>query len=322
MTVRAISPRGRRRFRRGTATLVAAALLVPLVPTALAVAATTASAGEPVRGISQPEPPGQTTRPRPARPDDAGGKGRPDDPGGTGRGRRRSDAGHHLGLGSVLSGGGSVPTPNTPKAWADMVDGYQQEALSTRLGIPIIYGVDAVHGHGNVSGRRSSRTTRSRRDPRPEAGRAGERSRPRSGPPASRGTSPRASASPGTPAGVALRELRGGPGARARMESAVVGLQGPDPRNLDDNDRVLATIKHFAGDGDTRTAQLGRLHVDQGVTVTNRGDFARLDLAPYEAGGRGTAPARMPSFSSVDWTEDGVGNPIKMHANRELIREC
>ena len=27
----------------------------------------------------------------------------------------------------------------------------------------------------------------------------------------------------------------------------------------------------------------------------------------------------MPSFSSVDWTEDGVGNPIKMHANRELI---
>ena len=27
----------------------------------------------------------------------------------------------------------------------------------------------------------------------------------------------------------------------------------------------------------------------------------------------------MPSFSSVDWTEDGVGNPTKMHANRELI---
>ena len=29
----------------------------------------------------------------------------------------------------------------------------------------------------------------------------------------------------------------------------------------------------------------------------------------------------MPSFSSVDWTEDGVGNPIKMHANRELITD-
>jgi beta-glucosidase len=29
----------------------------------------------------------------------------------------------------------------------------------------------------------------------------------------------------------------------------------------------------------------------------------------------------MPSFSSVDWTEDGLGNPIKMHANRELITD-
>ena len=29
----------------------------------------------------------------------------------------------------------------------------------------------------------------------------------------------------------------------------------------------------------------------------------------------------MPSFSSVDWTEDGVGNPLKMHAHRELITD-
>jgi beta-glucosidase len=27
----------------------------------------------------------------------------------------------------------------------------------------------------------------------------------------------------------------------------------------------------------------------------------------------------MPSFSSVDWTDDGVGDPLKMHAHRELI---
>jgi beta-glucosidase len=57
-----------------------------------------------------------------------------------------------LRLGSVLSGGGSTPTPNTPAAWVDMVNEFQQEALSTRLGIPIIYGIDAVHGHGNVYG--------------------------------------------------------------------------------------------------------------------------------------------------------------------------
>ena len=55
-------------------------------------------------------------------------------------------------LGSVLSGGGSVPTPNTPTAWADMVDRYQRAALATRLHIPLIYGIDVVHGDGNMYG--------------------------------------------------------------------------------------------------------------------------------------------------------------------------
>lgn len=55
-------------------------------------------------------------------------------------------------LGSLLSGGGSTPSKNFPKAWAEMYDGYQKIALSTRLGIPMIYGIDAVHGHNNVVG--------------------------------------------------------------------------------------------------------------------------------------------------------------------------
>src|SRR4029079_10643491 len=55
-------------------------------------------------------------------------------------------------LGSVLSGGGSVPTPNTPTAWADMVGSFQKAALATRLHIPILYGIDTVHGDGNMYG--------------------------------------------------------------------------------------------------------------------------------------------------------------------------
>ena len=55
-------------------------------------------------------------------------------------------------IGSILSGGGSAPTPNEATAWADMVDNYQIQALETRLGIPLIYGIDAVHGHNNVYG--------------------------------------------------------------------------------------------------------------------------------------------------------------------------
>ena len=52
--------------------------------------------------------------------------------------------------GSVLSGGGSVPKPNASTAdWMEMVNNIQKAALSTRLGIPMIYGIDAVHGNNN-----------------------------------------------------------------------------------------------------------------------------------------------------------------------------
>lgn len=53
--------------------------------------------------------------------------------------------------GSVLSGGGSTPSPMaTAKTWTKAINNMQKAALSTRLGIPIIYGIDAVHGHNNV----------------------------------------------------------------------------------------------------------------------------------------------------------------------------
>jgi beta-glucosidase len=55
-------------------------------------------------------------------------------------------------LGSILSGGGSVPSPNTPTGWCNMINSYQTSAMGTRLQIPMIYGADAVHGHNNVSG--------------------------------------------------------------------------------------------------------------------------------------------------------------------------
>lgn len=54
-------------------------------------------------------------------------------------------------IGSILSGGGGRPSRNTTQAWAEMINGFQEEALTTRLGIPILYGVDAIHGHGNLS---------------------------------------------------------------------------------------------------------------------------------------------------------------------------
>lgn len=55
-------------------------------------------------------------------------------------------------LGSILSGGGSTPPTNQPSSWVDLYNGFQKEALKTRLKIPLIYGIDAVHGHNNVLG--------------------------------------------------------------------------------------------------------------------------------------------------------------------------
>ncbi|PKI31296.1 hypothetical protein CRG98_048313, partial [Punica granatum] len=52
---------------------------------------------------------------------------------------------------SVLSGGGSVPVKQaSAPTWINMVNEFQKRALSTRLGIPMIYGIDALHGHNNV----------------------------------------------------------------------------------------------------------------------------------------------------------------------------
>jgi beta-glucosidase len=230
-----------------------------------------------------------------------------------------------LGLGSVLSGGGSVPTPNTPEAWADMVDTFQRAALRSRLGIPIIYGVDAVHGHNNVYGATifpHNIGLGASRNPRlvaqVESITAEET---------------RATGIPWdfAPCLCVTRDARWGrsyesfgedPGLVSVLgTAAVVGLQGRGQRDLDRNDKVLATVKHFAGDGDTEYGTgSGDYPIDQGITVTNRRDFARIDLAPYWPAIRtARAGSAMPSFSSVDWTEDGVGNPTKMHAHRELL---
>jgi beta-glucosidase len=61
-------------------------------------------------------------------------------------------------LGSILAGGNSAPGGNdraSPKAWTDLVDAYRAESLAKRpdrTPIPILFGIDAVHGHNNIVG--------------------------------------------------------------------------------------------------------------------------------------------------------------------------
>ena len=54
------------------------------------------------------------------------------------------------GLGGVLSGAGAKPKNNSVEGWSEMIAGFQAEAKKSRLHIPLLYGVDAVHGHAMI----------------------------------------------------------------------------------------------------------------------------------------------------------------------------
>jgi hypothetical protein len=63
-----------------------------------------------------------------------------------------SSAVNALNLGSILSGGGSHPNPNTPQGWLSMTTSFRNASLNSSSGLPVLYGVDAVHGHNNLLG--------------------------------------------------------------------------------------------------------------------------------------------------------------------------
>ncbi|MFF9605923.1 glycoside hydrolase family 3 N-terminal domain-containing protein [Streptomyces sp. NPDC014684] len=227
-------------------------------------------------------------------------------------------------LGSVLSGGGSTPTPNTPEAWAKMIDAFQLRAQATRFQIPLIYGVDAVHGHNNLVGATimpHNVGLGATRDPR-LAERTG----------AVTAAEVRATGIPWdfAPCLCVSRDERWGrsyesfgedPALVESMETVVQGLQGrADGSDLSRGDKVLATAKHFVGDGGTGygTSTTGTYTIDQGVTKVTRQELEAVHLAPFRtAVDRGVGTV-MPSYSSLDVIGDGQG-PVKMHARGDMI---
>ncbi|WP_329334340.1 glycoside hydrolase family 3 C-terminal domain-containing protein [Streptomyces sp. NBC_00663] len=227
-------------------------------------------------------------------------------------------------LGSLLSGGGSTPTPNTPEAWAKMIDSFQLRAQATRFQIPLIYGVDAVHGHNNLVGATvmpHNIGLGATRDPQ-LAQRTG----------AVTAAEVRATGIPWdfAPCLCVTRDERWGrsyesfgedPALVESMETIIQGLQGAaNGKDLKDDDKVLATAKHFVGDGGTAygSSTTGTYTIDQGVTTVTRQQLEAVHLAPYEtAVDRGVGTV-MPSYSSLDVIGDGQG-PVKMHARADMI---
>ncbi|QLQ36725.2 glycoside hydrolase family 3 N-terminal domain-containing protein [Micromonospora robiginosa] len=210
-------------------------------------------------------------------------------------------------LGSVLSGGGSAPSPNTPAGWADMYDAFQRGALATPLGIPMLYGSDAVHGHNNVVGSTifpHNIGLGATRDPG-LAERIG-----------------RATAEEVTGTGVdwtfspclcVARNDRWGrtyesfgekPELATQMSSIVTGYQGT---TLGGPASVLATAKHYVGDGGTTNG------TDQGNAQLSEAELRAIHLPPFVEAIRRGVGSIMVSYSS--W------NGQKLHGNRYLITD-
>ncbi|MFD8007413.1 glycoside hydrolase family 3 protein [Streptomyces mirabilis] len=227
-------------------------------------------------------------------------------------------------LGSLLSGGGSTPTPNTPEAWAKMIDAFQLRAQATRFQIPLIYGVDAVHGHNNLTGATimpHNIGIGATRDPQ-LAERTGSVT----------AAEVRATGIPWdfAPCLCVTRDERWGrsyesfgedPALVESMETMIQGLQGAaNGKDLKDNDKVLATAKHFVGDGGTEygSSTTGSYTIDQGVTKVTRQQLEAVHLAPYQTAVDRGIGSVMPSYSSLDILGDGRG-PVKMHARADMI---
>ncbi|KAK0599877.1 hypothetical protein LWI29_009388 [Acer saccharum] len=190
-------------------------------------------------------------------------------------------------IGSILSGGGSVPAPKaSAETWIDMVNDFQNGSLSTRLGIPMIYGIDAVHGHNNVYKATIfphnvglGATRQVCRDPR--WGRCYE------------------SYSEDHKIVQAMTEM-------------VPGLQGDIPAGsrkgvpfVSGKTKVAACAKHFVGDGGTTEG------INENNTVIDRHGLLSIHMPAYYNSIIKGVSTIMVSYSS--W------NGIKMHANRDLV---
>jgi beta-glucosidase len=223
-------------------------------------------------------------------------------------------------IGSILSGGGGSPSENTPQAWYAMVEGFQNEALATRLQIPIIYGVDAVHGHGNL---RNATVF-------PHNIGLGAANNPELMEKIGRATAEEmlATGIPWNfaPVLAAVQDVRWGRtyegyGEEAELVSTLGTAYVKGLQTLTDEDNpapsqsifVLATPKHFLGDGATiwGSSRTKEYQLDQGNMQVPEEMVRKLFLPPYQSAVDAGAMNVMASFSSWKGT--------KMHAQQYLL---
>src|SRR5215470_2954562 len=222
----------------------------------------------------------------------------------------------HYSLGSILNGGNSSPRDDklaAPSEWLSLADRFYDASIADAPGaVPVLWGTDAVHGHNNIPGATlfphniglgAARDTRLIR-------RIGEIT----------ALEVRVTGLDWvfSPTVAVARDARWGRTYESYGENAglvreyaaamVEGLQGvPGSAQFLDAAHVLATPKHFLGDGGTSGGH------DEGDNRALESELRVIDAAGFEAGITAGAQTVMASYSS--W------QGLKMHGNRALLTE-
>lgn len=214
-----------------------------------------------------------------------------------------------FGIGSVLSGAGSCPGENRAGDWIAMNDAYWAASVSEgpgRVPVPILYGVDAVHGHANVRGATvfpHNIGLGAANDPELLTRIAQATAREVLATGVEWTFAPTLAVARNERWGRTYESYSEDPAIVAAYAGAFVrGLQadhGPDG--------VVACAKHWVGDGGTTGGR------DQGDTRISADELERLHIAPYLPALEAGVLTVMASYNS--W------NGEKCHGHRHLLTD-
>ena len=221
-------------------------------------------------------------------------------------------------LGSILAGGNSDPGMRydaSPAQWLALADAFYEASMDTSQGgkaIPVIFGIDAVHGQSNIVGATlfpqniGLGATRNRQ----LLHRIGEITALETRATGMEWTfAPTVAVPQDDRWGRSYEGYSESPQVVASFAGAMVeGLQGKvGTRQFLDGRHVVSSVKHFLGDGGTTDGK------DQGDTKLSEAELARIHGAGYPPGLAAGAQAVMASFNSV--------NGVRMHGNKVLLTD-
>jgi beta-glucosidase len=214
-------------------------------------------------------------------------------------------------VGSVLSGGSSDPDggDNSPQSWLRFATKFEAQAQQTRLKIPLLYGIDAVHGHNNIDGAvifPHNDGMGATRDPKLVRQEEQVTAAEIAGTGINWAFAPCIAVARNERWGRTYESFSDDPAVVSKLgAAAVTGFQGGQLSG--DAVSVLACAKHFVGDGGTTNG------VDQGNAVCDEATLRKVYLAPYRAAIKAGAGSIMVSYSS--W------NGEKMSGNKYLLTD-